>query len=97
MSAAQVVRSHPDGAMLTVWVTPGARRTELAGYYGDALRVRVTAAAERGRANKAVIELLERSLDCRIRLAGGAGSRRKRLVAVGLTVRDLTARIERAN
>ena len=96
MSATNIVRSHPSGAMLTAWVTPGARRNELAGYYGDALRIRVTAPAERGRANKAVIELLEKSLGCRIRLIGGAGSRRKRLLAPGLTAGELVSLLDSA-
>ena len=96
MSAAEVVRSHPDGAMLTAWVTPAARRSELAGFYGDAIRIRVTAPAERGRANRAVIELLEKQLRCRVRLIGGAGSRRKRLVAPGLTEDELIARLDGA-
>lgn len=80
--------------MLIVWVTPAARRTEIAGYYGDALRIRVTAPAERGKANKAVVELLEKSLGCRIRLVGGAGSRRKRLVARRLAPAELIDRLE---
>jgi uncharacterized protein (TIGR00251 family) len=94
MSATKIVRSHPDGAMLTAWVTPASRRNEIAGYYGDALRIRVTAPAERGRANTAVIELLEKSLGCRVRLVGGAGSRRKRLVARGLTPAELIDRLD---
>lgn len=94
MSASNVVSSHPNGALLTIWVTPGAKRTEVVGYHGDALRVRVAAAPERGRANKAVIALLERLLDSRIRLAGGAGSRRKRLVVVDVAPDDLVAKLQ---
>ena len=93
MQPSPLVRDHPDGAMVTVWVVPGAKRTEIVGTHGDALRVRVAAAPERGRANKAVVALLEEAIDCRMRLAAGAGSRRKRLVAVGLTPDQLAARI----
>ncbi len=39
-------------------VVPGASQAEIAGPYGDRLRVRVTAAAESGKANKAVRALL---------------------------------------
>jgi uncharacterized protein (TIGR00251 family) len=39
-------------------VSPGSRKTELAGRYGDGWKVRVTAAPEGGRANDAVLELL---------------------------------------
>lgn len=81
--------------MLTVWVVPGARRTEIVGYYGDALRIRVTEVAEKGRANKAVIALLEKALSCRVRLASGAGSRRKRLVAIDVSAEDLVRRVDK--
>ncbi len=94
MTAERVVRSHPDGAMLTVWVVPGARRTEVVGFHGEALRVRVAASPEKGMANKAVIALLETALGMRLRLVGGAGSRRKRLVAVGADVAELIAAVE---
>jgi uncharacterized protein len=43
---------------LRLRVSPGAARTELAGRHGDAWKVRVTAAPERGRANDAVVALL---------------------------------------
>lgn len=93
MTAEQIVRTHPDGSMLTVWVVPGAKRSEVVGYYNGALRVRVAVAAEKGKANRAVIALLEDQLGCRLRLASGAGSRRKRLIAVGTEAGDLVKRL----
>src|SRR5947207_1927457 len=60
---------------LRLRVSPGARRTELAGRYADGWKVRVTAAPERGRANEAVISLLARRL--------GLGSRTERSVVAG--------------
>ena len=47
---------------LRLRVSPGARRTELAGRYAEGWKVRVSAAPERGRANEAVVELLARRL-----------------------------------
>jgi uncharacterized protein len=47
---------------LRLRVSPGARRTELAGRYADGWKVRVADAPERGRANEAVIGLLARRL-----------------------------------
>jgi len=85
MPKQSIVRSHPDGALVTVWVVPGAHRTEVVGIHGDAIRVRVAAAPEGGRANGALIDLLEREIGVRVRLASGAGSRRKRVVAVGMS------------
>jgi uncharacterized protein (TIGR00251 family) len=39
-------------------VSPGSRRTELAGRHGDGWKVRVSAPPEGGRANDAVLDLL---------------------------------------
>jgi uncharacterized protein len=96
MSAREVVRSHPDGSLITIWVVPGARRNEIVGYYAGALRVRITAVAEKGRANKALLAFLEKTLGCRLRLIGGAGSRRKRVVAIDLPAEDLISRLDKA-
>jgi len=43
---------------LRLRVSPGSRKTELAGRHGDGWKVRVSAPPEDGRANDAVLELL---------------------------------------
>ncbi len=53
---------HARGAVLRVRVQPGAKKDALLGERAGALRVSVTAAPERGKANEAVVELLARSL-----------------------------------
>lgn len=93
MEASNCVTSHPAGAALTVWVVPGARRTEIVGFYGDALRVRVAAPPEKGRANRAVVELLQDRLNANLRLISGAGSRRKRLLVLGVAPEELSTRV----
>jgi hypothetical protein len=49
---------RPDEGLLPVRVVPRAGRDEVVGWRGDALRVRVAAAPEAGRANRAVALLL---------------------------------------
>lgn len=95
MSASRIVRSHPSGSMITVWVVPGAHRNQVTGVYSDALRVRIAAPAEKGRANKELLEYLSGVLGVSLQLGGGAGSRRKRLIALGVETQDLTQRIAR--
>jgi uncharacterized protein (TIGR00251 family) len=61
---------------------PGARRTEVTGLHGDALRIRVAAPALEDRANAALIEFIAEKLGVPKRdvtLVGGARSREKRL------------------
>ncbi len=65
---------------LVVRAQPGASRTEVVGWQGDTLRVRVQAPPLEGRANAAVIELLAKALSlprrC-LRLERGETSREK--------------------
>ena len=72
-----------DGTvLLSVHVQPGARHTAVAGFHGDAVKLRVAAPAEAGRANDAVRHLVASVLGARpadIVIVSGATSRRKRL------------------
>ena len=73
---------------MSVWVVPGASRTEVAGLHDGALRVRVAAPAESGKANKAVVRLIAEKTGVKVRLTFGTASRRKRLLIEGKTPRE---------
>lgn len=81
------------GAEIVVWVVPGARRTEMVGSHGDALRIRVAQPPERGRANRAVEELLGDLLGVGVELVAGAASRRKRFLVPGMDAVEVRARL----
>ncbi len=76
-------RVNPDGThSIRVHAQPGARRTEVAGLHGDALKIRVAAPALEDRANDALIEFIAGKLGLAKRdvvLVSGAKSREKRL------------------
>jgi uncharacterized protein (TIGR00251 family) len=81
---------------LSVKVVPGASRNEIAGWLGDALKVRVTAPPERGRANAAVEKLLAEALGLRcesVRVVAGHGSARKTIELSGLAPDEIRARL----
>ncbi len=88
--------SHPGGTVLAVRAQPGAKRNAIVGERAGALRVSVTAAPEKGRANEAIIGVLADSLGLRrsaVRLLGGETSRDKRLLIEGLTPEELSSRL----
>jgi uncharacterized protein len=51
------------GTRLRLRVKPGARKTAILGVHGGALKIAVTAAPEKGKANRAVVRLLADALD----------------------------------
>jgi len=80
-------------------VVPGARRQEIVGRHGDAWKIRVTAAAEDGRANAAVLDLLAETLAVSRRdvsLRSGASSRDKVVTLEGLSGDVAEARLASA-
>jgi hypothetical protein len=82
---------------LRLRVSPGAGRSAVVGRHGDAWRVRVAAAPERGRANDAVVALLADVLGLRrpdVRLVAGASARDKVVELTGLTLDEAERRLE---
>jgi uncharacterized protein len=83
---------------LAVTVTPKSRANGIeASRAKGTVRVRVTAAPEDGRANRAVIELLSERLRIArsaVTLAGGATSRRKWIEVDGLEEAEVWRRLE---
>ena len=79
-------------AVLRVHVQPGAGKSAATGRYGDALKVRVAAAPQGGRANQATLDLVASLLglkDRQVELVGGAASRSKRVRIEGITLSEL--------
>jgi uncharacterized protein len=96
MASVLSLESHPDGIVLPVRAQPGARRNEIRGVQDGALKVCVTASPEKGRANKAMIELLAKSLGLKksqIELISGETSHKKRFLLRGTTRNDLLGRL----
>jgi uncharacterized protein (TIGR00251 family) len=74
------LRRRNETTTLTLHVQPGARRTEVAGVHGDALKIRLAAPPVDGKANAALIEFIAARLTLpksAVRLVSGQTSRRK--------------------
>ena len=80
-------RRAADGSLvICVHAQPGAKRTEVAGLHGDALKIRVAAPALEDRANEALIAFIAEKLGIPKRdvtLVSGAKSREKRFAVRG--------------
>lgn len=90
------LEAHAEGAVLPVRAQPGARRSEIRGEQQGALKVSVTQVAEKGKANKALAELLSKQLGLRksqIELLSGATAPQKRFLIRGVAPGDLSRRI----
>jgi uncharacterized protein (TIGR00251 family) len=86
-------------ARVRLRVSPGARRSEIAGRYGEGWKVRVAAPAENGRANDAVLALLAERLQLPRRsltIVSGHSARDKVVEMAGIDAHESERRLERA-
>lgn len=89
---------HAEGTILPVRAQPGARRNEIRGEQDGMLKVCVTQVAEKGKANKALTEVLAKSLSLRksqFDLLSGETSSQKRFLVRGIGPAELAATIAR--
>jgi uncharacterized protein len=86
------LEEHSRGVILPVRAHAGARRNAILGEREGALRVAVTAAPEKGKANRAIVELLSKSLGVAkssIELIAGETSPLKRFLMTDSTKQSL--------
>jgi uncharacterized protein len=72
---------------ITLHIVPRAKTTEIAGLYGDAIRVRIAAPPADGAANTELLRFLAERLDVprgQVRIVSGALGRRKVIEVEGL-------------
>jgi len=83
---------------LKIRVVPNAKRSEISGAYGEAVKVKVAAPAVEGKANAALLEFLSECLGLPARaltLVSGEKSRDKLIALEGLTAEEAKARLLR--
>ena len=86
------LQPDPDGTILPVRAQPGARRNEIRGEQDGMLKVCVTQSPEKGKANKALIELL--SKDARAAEVADRTARRRDIAHEAiLTAGDYAGRV----
>ena len=92
-----VLEERPEGVILKVRATPGASRDGIVGVLGDSLKIAVSAAAEKGKANKRILAVLAKKLGLPARsiiLVSGQTSRDKLVCVKNTNAEDLRRTLE---
>ncbi len=83
------LRQAGDDVLLTLHVQPGAKKTEVAGQHGEALKIRLAAPPVDGKANDCLIAFLAERLGIaksRLELVSGTSSRAKRVRVAAIAI-----------
>ncbi len=94
MNSPPWLRAAGGDVVLALHVQPGAKKTEIAGEHGEALKVRLGAPPIDGKANDCLIAFLAERLGvpkARVILEAGQTSRAKRVRVVGVETRAVEA------
>jgi uncharacterized protein (TIGR00251 family) len=82
-------RRNGETIMLTIYVQPGTKRSEIVGLHGDALKIKLAAPPIEGRANEALLKFIAELFAVPIRnteLKQGDKSRHKVVAVTGSKV-----------
>ncbi len=85
-----------EGVRLAVRVQPRAARSEIAGLFGDRIRIRLAAPPVDGAANDALVRFLAGALGVpprEVRIVAGLTSRSKTVIATGVSAEEAAARL----
>jgi len=94
-----LVRQSKHGVTFAVHLVPRAAKNEIAGMYGEALRIRLNAPPVGGAANKALIAFLAKILQVpkhQVQIISGHNSRHKILAVSGLGKEDVEKHLSKA-
>lgn len=86
------LRSDGDGVILNLHIQPGAKKTEIVGLYGDALKIRLAAPPVDGKANAALVAFIAAKVGAgrtAVEVISGQTSRAKRVRVAGIAPTDV--------
>ena len=90
------ISARGDGVVLALHIQPGAKKTELCGLHGDALKIRLRAPPVDGKANEALLAFVADSLGvtrARVTLVAGQTSRSKRVAVDAISLEQVLQRL----
>ncbi len=90
------VRDVPGGAVIPVKVVPGSSRDRIVGVLGDCLKIATSQPAEKGKANKAIADILAKAMGVSkkdVTLISGSTSPRKEFRIAGMSCEQVRERM----
>ena len=91
------IAATKDGVVVTLHIQPGAKKTEIVGLHGAALKIRLAAPPVDGKANAALLEFLARKVGAgrtALTLISGQTARTKRVRVDGVAADALRALLQ---
>lgn len=92
------LQATAGGVLLPVHAQPGARKNGVTGVHAGRLKVAVTQAPEKGKANDALVKVLADLLGLKrsqLSLVAGETSHHKKFLVAGIDIRALTEKLGR--
>ncbi|NIP25026.1 MAG: hypothetical protein GWN67_12025 [Phycisphaerae bacterium] len=87
-----VVKEIGDGVIFTVKAVPGSSRTAVCGLLDEMVKIKVSAAPEKGKANKCLLDFLSKKLGVKrnaVKIVSGKGNPVKSVQVMGISVVQL--------
>lgn len=91
------LRAEGESVILNLYLQPGARKTEIVGQHGEALKLKLAAPPVEGKANAALLAFLAAKVGARktaVELISGETSRLKRVRIRGVAPEAIRAALE---
>lgn len=96
MSRSEPIIETASGVQITVHAQPGAKKTQVAGLHGDAIKIRIHAPPVDGKANEELCRFLAETLGVAkndVVLSRGEKSRSKTFEVRGVSLADASSRL----
>ena len=90
------IRETANGLIINVKAVPGSEKTQVSGIQENVFKIRINAQAEKGKANKELIEFLSDLLEIRkldIEIMKGETARHKQVLIKGIKKEEFFAKI----
>ena len=86
-----MIEEVEEGVILTIYVTPNAKRNEIVGFdeWRKALSVKVKAPAIEGKANNELVTFLRKTFGREVKIISGERSRIKKVLIVDCSRREV--------